>query len=256
MTECVAARERLRVGHFHLFAAPLPRRRNPVTLSRSPNSSSTIRDRGEGFRLCATVDLWSLKLWRLRCPRMFAARGWRRWRRRRQRFRDRTRNRRVGIESWRSVRGTSNGALCRNAWGGGGRVESQRLGNGVLHRQRRLQGNPVPRVQDRGWGYPSCVVERRPPLSRRHREVVRGREAMGRGGGIRLLLARERQCIERLDKIACTFLVCFVLPVCHDDEMGSLLRGICFKGNQVAYNDWTTSALRTKRGTKEKVTRW
>ena len=45
MAECVAARERLRVGHLHLFAAPLPRRRNPVALSRSPNSSSTIGDR-------------------------------------------------------------------------------------------------------------------------------------------------------------------------------------------------------------------
>ena len=203
--------------------------------------------------MCATVDLWSLELWRLGCPRVFAARGWRRLRR--QRFRDRAWNRRVGIESWRSVRGTCNGALCRYAWWGGWRVVSQGVGNGVLHRQRRLQGNSVPRVQDRGWGYPSCIVGQRPPLSRRHREVVRGREVVGSGGGIRPLLARERKRIERLDKIACTFLVCFVLPVCHDDEMSSLLRGICFKGNQVAFNDWTTSASRTKGGTKEKVTR-
>jgi hypothetical protein len=32
-TEYVAAPERLRIGHFHLIAALLPRRRNPVTLS-------------------------------------------------------------------------------------------------------------------------------------------------------------------------------------------------------------------------------
>jgi hypothetical protein len=58
--EYVAARERLRIRHFHLIAAPLPRRRNPVTLSCSPGSSGTIRDWGERFRLCATVEFWGL----------------------------------------------------------------------------------------------------------------------------------------------------------------------------------------------------
>jgi hypothetical protein len=197
--EYVAAREGLRIRHFHLVAALLPRRRNPATLSRSPNSSSTLRgDRGEGFRLCATVDLRCLELWRLRCPRVIAAgRWWRwRWRRRKQRLRDRARNRKVGVETCTSMRGTGNGAVYRDTRWGGGRAVSQRLDNGVLHRQRCLQGNTVSRVQDRGWGYPSCIIEVRRPLSRRYREVVRGRDAVGDGGGMRPLLGRERQRIE------------------------------------------------------------
>jgi hypothetical protein len=59
--EYVAARERLRIRHLHLIAAPLPRRRNPVTLSWPPSGGS-IRDWGERFRLCATVDFWGLDL--------------------------------------------------------------------------------------------------------------------------------------------------------------------------------------------------
>jgi hypothetical protein len=193
IAECVAAREGLRIRHFHLFAALPPRRRNPATLSRSPNSRSIISgDRGEGLRLCATVDPWCLELWRLRCPRVIAAGGW--WRR--QRHRVRARNRSVGVESRRSVQGTSNGAVHRDArWGGWRAV----LGNGVLHRQRCLQGSSVARVQDRGWGYPSWVIGVRWPLSRRHREVVRGRGTVGGGGGMQVmqpLLGRERQRIE------------------------------------------------------------
>lgn len=131
MTEYVTARECLRIRHFHLFTALLPRRRNPATLSRSSNAIR--RDRGERLRLCAAMDLWCLELWRLRCPRVTVT-GWRRWRRN-QRLRDWAWNRFVGVESCRSVRGTSDGAVYRDARWSGGCVVLQRLGNGMLHRQ-------------------------------------------------------------------------------------------------------------------------
>ncbi len=83
----------------------------------------------------------------------------------------------------------------------------------MLHGQRCLQGSSV--VQDWGRRYPSCVGAVK-PLSRGHREVGRGRGAVGSVGGTRSLLARERECVERLDEVLRTFVVCFVLPACHD----------------------------------------
>jgi hypothetical protein len=47
--------------------------------------------------------------------------------------------------------------------------------------------------------------------------VGRGRDAVGSAGGIRCLLAREREAFERVYEVLRTFL-CFVRNACHDDE--------------------------------------
>jgi hypothetical protein len=131
----------------------------------------------------------------------------------------------------------------------------QRPLNRVLHGHRCMQGYSIFRIKDRGRGYTSWVAVVRRPLSRRHREVGRGRDAVGSAGGMRFPLSREREGVERLYEVLRTFLICFVLPACHGDEW-HLFSGVSiFKRNQVALDDWTTGALGTKGRRKVKVTR-
>jgi hypothetical protein len=41
-------------------------------------------------------------------------------------------------------------------------------------------------------------------------------------GGVQLAMARKRQRVERLEKVACAFLVCFVSPACHDGHFSAV----------------------------------
>lgn len=84
----------------------------------------------------------------------------------------------------------------------------------------------------------------------------RGREATGNvggGGGARPPEARQRQRLERLDKVVRAFLVRFVLPASHGGDFG--LCGVSVSGGNNAgghLNGGTTSASRTKgRGDKK-----
>ena len=126
----------------------------------------------------------------------------------------------VGIESCRSLQGTSMGAMYRDMQWSSGCIVSQRLGNGMLHHQGRLHGSSILWVQYRRWGDSSCIMVRQ-PLSRRHWEVVQGCNTVGDGGGMQsVLLGCERQRIEWFDKIVYPFLFHFVVPACHDSLIG------------------------------------